>query len=219
VAYVLFVPAIERRRRILRAGAALIAAAWLLGASASNVGAQEPGAGEVDTAQERANFAGELAAAAVRAVAAGFAGAGERPVDQTIYPADPEAVIERVISRAMARVGDPYVWGGGDAYGPTTGGSGFQRGWDCSGLMLYAFAPEGISLPHYSGYQYLSGTRVPVSQARRGDMLFWGDGGSTHVALYLGGGQMLEAPESGAAVRVSGVRWDGMTTYAVRMVA
>lgn len=137
--------------------------------------------------------------------------------------------IETVIDRGMSQLGLPYAWGGGNENGPTLGirdggvadsfGDYNKIGFDCSGLMIYAFAGIGISLPHYSGYQYTAGTQVPSSQMRRGDMLFWGPNASQHVALYLGNGQMLEAPQSGSTVRVSPVRWDGMTPYAVRMVS
>lgn len=139
------------------------------------------------------------------------------------------AAIETVINRGMSQLGIPYAWGGGNASGPTLGirdggvadsfGDFGKVGFDCSGLMIYAFAGAGISLPHYSGYQYTAGTQVPTSQMRRGDMLFWGPGASQHVALYLGDGQMLEAPQSGSVVKISPVRWDGMTPYAVRMVS
>ncbi|MFC9516900.1 NlpC/P60 family protein [Nocardiaceae bacterium NPDC056970] len=137
--------------------------------------------------------------------------------------------IEAVIDRGMSQLGLPYAWGGGNANGPTLGirdggvadsyGDFNKVGFDCSGLMIYAFAGAGISLPHYTGYQYTAGTQVPSSQMRRGDMIFWGPNASQHVALYLGDGQMLEAPQSGSTVRVSPVRWDGMTPYAVRMVS
>lgn len=92
-------------------------------------------------------------------------------------------------------------------------------GFDCSGLMIYAFA--GVkALPHYSGYQYEAGRKVPLSQMRRGDMLFWGRGGGRihHVALYLGNGQMVEAPHSGSVVKVSPVRYGGIMPYATRLI-
>jgi cell wall-associated NlpC family hydrolase len=136
--------------------------------------------------------------------------------------------IEAVIARALAQVGLPYAWGGGNASGPTRGirdggvadmyGDYRKIGFDCSGLMIYAFA--GVqSLSHYSGYQYTSGRRVPLSQMRRGDMLFYGGpGGIHHVALYLGGGQMVEAPQSGSYVRVTSVRYGGIMPYATRLI-
>nr|WP_297586161.1 NlpC/P60 family protein [uncultured Corynebacterium sp.] len=127
--------------------------------------------------------------------------------------------IETVISRAQAMIGTPYVWGGGDANGPTTGvNGGSVSGFDCSGLVLYAFAGVGISLPHYTGYQYQRGTQVPASEAQRGDLLFWGPGGSQHVAIYLGDGTMIEAPQAGQNVQISPVRYSGMAPMAVRLL-
>jgi peptidoglycan DL-endopeptidase RipB len=57
-----------------------------------------------------------------------------------------------------------------------------------------------------------------VSQAKRGDLLFWGPGGTQHVALYLGGGQMLEAASSAGKVTVSTVRKGGLQPYAARII-
>ncbi len=84
--------------------------------------------------------------------------------------------------------------------------------------MMYAFAGAGVYIPHYSGYQYTSGRQVPLAQAERGDMLFWGPGGGTHVALYLGDGMMIEAPYSGSSVRISPVRYGGIMPYATRLL-
>ncbi|NEW37979.1 NlpC/P60 family protein [Nocardia cyriacigeorgica] len=136
--------------------------------------------------------------------------------------------IEIVVDRAMSQLGVTYAWGGGDEDGPTLGirdggvadshGDYNKVGFDCSGLMIYAFAGIGVSLPHYSGYQYNAGTRVPVDERERGDMLFWGPNGSQHVALYLGDGKMVEAPQSGDVVKVSPVRESGIMPYAVRIV-
>lgn len=136
--------------------------------------------------------------------------------------------VEAVVQRALAQLGTIYAWGGGNSHGPTRGirdggvadahGDYRKIGFDCSGLMLYAFAGAGIDLAHYSGYQYQAGEQVPVSQMRRGDMLFWQSGGRVHhVALYLGDGRMVEAPYSGARVRVAPIRYSGLAPYAVRM--
>ncbi|MDT9408888.1 DIP1281 family NlpC/P60 protein [Corynebacterium rouxii] len=136
--------------------------------------------------------------------------------------------IETVISRAMAYVGTPYAWGGGNASGPTQGirdggvadsfGDFNKVGFDCSGLTLYAFAGVGIALPHYTGYQYQKGTKVDPSNMQRGDLIFYGPNAEYHVAIYLGDGTMLEAPQSGSSVKVSPVRWSGMSPYAVRLI-
>lgn len=127
---------------------------------------------------------------------------------------------EYVINRAMSQMGVPYSWGGGNAGGASRGidsGAG-TVGFDCSGLVLYAFAGVGIKLPHYSGSQYDMGRKIPTSQMRRGDVVFYGPGGSQHVAIFLGNGQMLEAPYTGSHVKVSPLRTSGMTPYAVRYI-
>ncbi|MCA2265707.1 peptidase M23 [Mycobacterium marseillense] len=127
---------------------------------------------------------------------------------------------EYVIRRGMSQIGVPYSWGGGNAAGPSKGidsGAGIT-GFDCSGLVLYSFAGVGIKLPHYSGSQYNLGRKIPSSQMRRGDVIFYGPGGSQHVTIYLGNGQMLEAPDIGLKVRVAPVRTSGMTPYVVRYI-
>lgn len=159
----------------------------------------------------------------------------EVPTNQSVTEKVTESVsgsreekIELVISRAKAQIGTPYAWGGGNANGPTKGirdggvadsyGDYNKVGFDCSGLVLYAFAGVGISLPHYTGYQYQHGKKVNISNIQRGDLLFWGPGASQHVAIYLGDGMMIEAPQSGSTVKISPVRYSGMTEYAVRLI-
>src|SRR5882757_2809886 len=127
---------------------------------------------------------------------------------------------EYVINRGLAVRGTPYSWGGGNAAGASRGidsGSG-TVGFDCSGLMLYMFAGVGIKLDHYSGSQYNAGRKVPSSQMRRGDMIFYGPNASQHVAMYLGDGQMLEAPYTGSTVTISPVRTGRMTPYVTRLI-
>ena len=127
---------------------------------------------------------------------------------------------EYVIRRGLSQLGVPYSWGGGNAAGPAKGigsGSGIV-GFDCSGLVLYSFAGVGIKLPHYSGSQYNLGRKIPSAQMRRGDVIFYGPGGSQHVTIYLGDGQMLEAPDVGLKVRVAPVRTSGMTPFVIRYI-
>ena len=128
--------------------------------------------------------------------------------------------VEVVISRAMSQIGVPYSWGGGNAAGPSRGidHGANTVGFDCSGLVLYAFAGVGIKLPHYSGSQYNLGRKIPAAQMRRGDVIFYGPGGSQHVTIYLGNGQMIEAPYTGSHVKISPVRTSGMTPYVVRYI-
>ncbi|MCF6388468.1 NlpC/P60 family peptidoglycan endopeptidase RipB [Mycobacterium sp. MBM] len=128
--------------------------------------------------------------------------------------------IEHVIRRAGTQLGVPYSWGGGTLNGPSRGvnqGAG-TVGFDCSGLTRFAFAGVGVLLPRYSGDQYEVGRKVSPSEAKRGDLLFWGPGGSQHEAIYLGGGRMIEAQQTGVPIKVSPVRTSGMTPYVVRII-
>jgi peptidoglycan DL-endopeptidase RipB len=128
--------------------------------------------------------------------------------------------IEYVIRRAGSQMGVPYSWGGGTLQGPSKGvddGANIT-GFDCSGLMRYAFAGVGVLLPRFSGDQYNAGRHIPQDQARRGDLIFYGPGGSQHVTMYLGNGQMLEASGSAAKVTISPVRKPGMTPFLTRII-
>jgi cell wall-associated NlpC family hydrolase len=128
--------------------------------------------------------------------------------------------IEYVIRRGASQIGTPYSWGGGKPNGPSRGiDSGANIvGYDCSGFTQFSYAGVGVLIPKYSGDQYDTGRKVPVSQAKRGDLLFWGPGGSQHVAMYLGGGQMLESSGSAGKVTVSPVRRSGLQPYAARII-
>jgi peptidoglycan DL-endopeptidase RipB len=128
--------------------------------------------------------------------------------------------IEYVIRRGASQMGVPYSWGGGKPNGPSTGiDSGANTvGFDCSGFTQFSYAGVGVLIPKYSGDQYNTGRKVPVSQAKRGDLLFWGPGGTQHVAMYLGGGQMLESASSAGKVTVSQVRRGGLQPYAARII-
>ena len=128
--------------------------------------------------------------------------------------------VEYVIRRGLSQLGVPYSWGGGSLTGPSQGvGDGANTvGFDCSGLVRYAFAGVGVLLPRFSGDQYNAGRHVPPSQAKRGDLIFYGPGGGQHVTLYLGNGQMLEAYDTGVPIRVAPVRTAGMTPYVTRII-
>ncbi|RUP01518.1 MAG: NlpC/P60 family protein [Mycobacterium sp.] len=128
--------------------------------------------------------------------------------------------IEHVIRRAGSQMGVPYSWGGGSLDGPSKGvdsGAGIN-GFDCSGLMRYAFAGVGVLIPRFSGDQYNAGRHIPQNEARRGDLIFYGPNGGQHVTMYLGNGQMLEASSLAGKVTVSPVRKPGMTPYLTRII-
>jgi cell wall-associated NlpC family hydrolase len=128
--------------------------------------------------------------------------------------------VEYVIRRGSSQMGVPYSWGGGTPNSPSKGiDSGANTvGFDCSGLVRYSFAGVGVLLPRFSGDQYNAGRHIPPSQAKRGDLIFYGPGGGQHVTIYLGNGQMLEASGSAGKVTVSTVRKGGMTPMLTRII-
>ena len=105
-----------------------------------------------------------------------------------------------VVGVAMRYLGTPYVWGGAS-----------PGGFDCSGLVMYAYAQMGISLPHYTGAQWNSGIHVSRDQLQPGDLVFFD--GLGHVGIYIGGGQFIHAPHTGDVVRISslGESWYAAT--------
>jgi peptidoglycan DL-endopeptidase RipB len=128
--------------------------------------------------------------------------------------------IEYVIARGASQRGVPYSWGGGAINGPSAGvdQDAGKIGYDCSGFVRYAFAGVGVQLPKYSGDQYNAGRHVSPSEAKRGDLIFYGPDGAQHVTIYLGNGQMLEASSAAGQVTVSPVRTAGMTPYLTRII-
>jgi peptidoglycan DL-endopeptidase CwlO len=97
---------------------------------------------------------------------------------------------------ALGKRGDPYVWG---AAGPDE--------FDCSGLVMWAFAQEGISLPHYTGSLWNSGMHVSKADLEPGDLVFF-FADISHVGIYIGNGLMVDAPSTGQVVQVQAVFWD-----------
>ena len=107
---------------------------------------------------------------------------------------------DQVVAEARKMLGLPYVWGGTDP----------QRGVDCSGLVQTAYGELGIDLPRVSADQARAGTPVAgLADARPGDLLAWDNSsrnqGADHVAIYIGGGRMIEAARPGTLVRISEV--------------
>jgi peptidoglycan DL-endopeptidase CwlO len=97
------------------------------------------------------------------------------------------------VAVAKSKLGSAYVWA---AAGPST--------FDCSGLTMYAWAAAGVQLPHSSAMQMSSGRRVSTSALQPGDLVFYGSP-VHHVALYVGGGQVIHAPQTGDVVRYASV--------------
>jgi cell wall-associated NlpC family hydrolase len=110
----------------------------------------------------------------------------------------------QALQAAISREGDPYVWG---AAGPGQ--------FDCSGLVVWAYAQEGIALPHYTGSLWNSGLHVARSDLEPGDLVFFFSDIS-HVGIYIGDGMMIDAPDFGVPVKVDPVYW-GAYVGAVRI--
>ena len=107
------------------------------------------------------------------------------------------AVGDQAVAVAAQYLGIPYVWGGADPV----------IGFDCSGLVQFVYGQLGIPLSHYAAAQFIEGAPVPDGQLLPGDLVFFEPraDGPGHVGIYAGGDQFLEAPHSGAVVRVSSV--------------
>lgn len=103
--------------------------------------------------------------------------------------------IEVVIATARTLIGRPYRWG---ASGPDA--------FDCSGFTSFVWRRAGLELPHNSAAQYASLPRVPVSDLQPGDLVFSGSGRVSHTGLYVGGGMMIDAPETGRSVELEPLR-------------
>lgn len=129
---------------------------------------------------------------------------GTSPVKEATPPAPPASGrAKAAVAAAYSVLGRPYVWG---AAGPGS--------FDCSGLTMWSWAHAGVSLPHSSRAQYGSGARVSKSALQPGDLLFFYSPIS-HVGMYVGGGRMIAAPNSGSVVRLSTPQW-GSFVGAVR---
>ena len=111
---------------------------------------------------------------------------------------------------ALTQLGKPYQWGG---TGPDS--------YDCSGLTMDAWAQAGVQLLHYTGYQWEEGPQVPLNELQRGDLLFYATNTSDpntihHVGIYIGDGMMVDAPYTGAFVRIDSMYQPGGLIGAVR---
>src|SRR3982751_2939056 len=127
------------------------------------------------------------------------------PQEQTVVA--PPSTHGGVVGVAMSQLGTPYVWAGAA-----------PGGFDCSGLVVWAFAQVGVSLPHSSYAQAGMGVGVSKDQLAPGDLVFFN--GNDHVGIYIGGGQFVHAPHTGDVVKVSplGESWYASTYMGARRI-
>lgn len=101
-----------------------------------------------------------------------------------------------IINEALKYRGRMYQWGGSTP----------QTSFDCSGLVQWAYKSMGVALPRVSADQARAGRKVPLAQLRPGDLVAWDNSnrnqGADHIAIYIGNGQIIEAPRTGQAIRV-----------------
>jgi peptidoglycan DL-endopeptidase CwlO len=129
-----------------------------------------------------------IASSALLIVAPAAHASGTGLAPQELRSAPPPTVAEVALERALAMRGVPYAWGGS-----TPGG------FDCSGLVLFAYRGAGITLPHSSYAQWDAGRRIHRRDLRPGDLVFFGLG---HVGLYVGRGRFVHSPETGRVVSI-----------------
>ncbi len=151
--------------------------------------------GELKVLVDAENARIAAAAAAARAAAAnarGSSGGGSTAAPNP-NPGRVRSEVSGAIAAGRTKLGAAYVWA---AEGPDV--------FDCSGFVRWSFLQVGISLPHYSGAMYQSTIRISESQLQPGDLVFWGVNGSQHVAIYLGGNQILHTAHGVAITPMNG---------------
>jgi cell wall-associated NlpC family hydrolase len=168
-----------------------------------NALAQENGKIATLVAQQENEEAQAAATAAQARLASARAQSSVSPNLNNFAPPPTAAGGAGAVQAAESQIGVPYVWGAESPRGSA------HPGFDCSGLTAYAWGQVGVGLPHYSGAQMSDTTPVPLSDLEPGDLLFYGAGGSQHVAMYVSGGTMIEAPETGQSVHLTGLRLGG----------
>lgn len=103
-----------------------------------------------------------------------------------------------LVQFALQYVGNRYVWGG----------TSLNKGIDCSGFTMRVYEHFGINIPHYSGAQAGCGKRIKASQAKPGDLFFYGHGGKiSHVGIYIGNGQLVHASSPSSGIKISGTNY------------
>ena len=177
---------------------------------ASQLASAQAHAAALKSARQAALAATAAAAAATAAAAAGDAQGSSAAPSWARSSGASANQGDIAANWALTQLGKRYQWG---AAGPGT--------YDCSGLTMEAWARAGVALLHYTGYQWEEGPHVPLDQLQRGDLLFYATNNSDpgtihHVGIYIGNGLMVDAPFTGALVRIDSIYQPGTPIGAVR---
>ncbi len=162
--------------------------------------------------KRQAALAAEAAAAAAAAQPGAESPGSSSPGLAISFPNSPASSQQGNIAAdwALSQIGRPYQWGGA---GPDS--------YDCSGLTMVAWAQAGVALLHYTGDQWVEGVLMPLGSLERGDLLFYATNNADpatihHVGIYIGGGDMVDAPYTGVDVRIDSIHAPGDPIGAVR---
>lgn len=120
--------------------------------------------------------------------------AGCSSTPSTPPPIQDFATRQSVLVDALGQIGRPYAYGGADA-----------DGFDCSGLVYHVYQKVGVQLPRTAAAQLKAGRRIPFSSVAPGDLVFYKIGGGMHVTIYVGHGEVVQAPKPGETVSIAHV--------------
>ncbi len=158
-------------------------------------------AAKVAVIQKKENFFNSKAYQQAEAI---FQRTGKYPISASQIPGDSVGV--QALKAALTRIGYPYVWAAAGPYA-----------FDCSGLVVWAYAQVGITLMHFTGDLWNEGEHVSRSELKPGDLVFF-FADISHVGIYVGNGLMVDAPTFGQNVQVQPVFWSAYVG-AVRILA
>lgn len=173
----------------------------LKGRIAQLVAEQQAARKAAERAAEQRKIAQEQAQAQAQASGGGGGGGGGPASNAPLVIPQTGSLGARAVAIAEQQLGKPYVWA---AAGPNS--------FDCSGLVQYVYAQLGISLAHYTVSQWDETAHVPLADAQPGNLVFYQDSGGYiyHVGIYIGNGEMIDAPQTGENVQIDTIYWPNL---------
>jgi cell wall-associated NlpC family hydrolase len=173
----------------------------LKGRIAQLVAEQQAARKAAERAAEQRKIAQEQAQAQAQASGGGGGGGGGPASNAPQVIPQTGSLGARAVAIAEQQLGKPYVWA---AAGPNS--------FDCSGLVQYVYAQLGISLAHYTVSQWDETAHVPLADAQPGNLVFYQDSGGYiyHVGIYIGNGEMIDAPQTGENVQIDTIYWPNL---------